>query len=73
MAVWVACRYEPCTCCLLHLAVEAEKANFSGVNTILADMSNANFSKANNFNYLVGLVSRIREISGGFVEGIAPW
>lgn len=28
---------------------------------------------SDDFNYLVGLVSRIREISGGFVEGMAPW
>ena len=28
---------------------------------------------SDDFNYLVGLVSRIREISGGFVEFMEPW
>ena len=28
---------------------------------------------SDDFNYLAGLVSRIREISGGFVEFMEPW
>ncbi len=28
---------------------------------------------SDDFNYLLGLVSRIREISGGFVEFMEPW